>query len=60
MKWAPAIASFVVLLMSILFWATHYGSPKNETFDCAMLVGGWHPDVPQTVRDGCNSPNKMT
>lgn len=53
-----------VLIVAIatagIVWLLLVTKSSRHEFDCTMLVGGWHPDVPQTVRDGCKSPNKMT
>jgi len=44
---AVSIVSFIFLI--------HYTEKSTVTvqYDCRMLIGGWHPDVPQTVQEQC-------
>lgn len=46
--------------LSLVFWAVHDVRPINEESDCRLLRGGWHPDAPLEIREGCDFPNKMT
>jgi hypothetical protein len=32
---------------------------QPKKFDCRMLVGSWHPDVPQEVIKECRNRNKI-
>lgn len=61
MKLDPELKPFIVyvLLMSfimgtLVYAYTHPKFPKVEvTYDCRVLMGGWHPDVPAQVMDQC-------
>lgn len=57
-SWSDVL--IVTLATVSLTWLSVGNAPQTHQIDCTMLVGGWHPDVPAGVRDGCNSPNKMT
>jgi hypothetical protein len=53
------------LIAGILLLSTVYGFVQDEDYhrmfdkpvtiryNCDMLLGGWHPDVPTEVIDGC-------
>jgi len=51
---------FMALIMGTLAYAyTHPKYPKVEIqYDCRMLIGGWHPDVPQQVINECREKMK--
>jgi hypothetical protein len=46
---------FMAVIMGTLAYAyTHPKFPKVEVvYDCRMLMGGWHPDVPEPVLAQC-------
>ena len=48
------IVTFAILLgvLVLAFWP----QDKNQVvvkYDCRMLIGGWHPDVPVAVQEEC-------
>lgn len=47
------VAFFIALAMCgyVIFFTEL--ARKQSPFDCRMLVGGWHPDVPQQVIARC-------
>lgn len=42
---AVAICGYIIFFTEL--------SRREAPFDCRMLVGGWHPDVPKQVIDKC-------
>jgi len=44
---------FVVLVLSLLFWPSDKGEVIVVKYDCRVLIGGWHPDVPVKVQEEC-------
>jgi hypothetical protein len=34
-----------------------FDKPMIIRYDCRMLIGGWHPDVPTEVIDACRKQN---
>lgn len=50
------LAVLVMVVPTIIFVAALYFSGKivdQATYDCRMLMGGWHPDVPLKVQEEC-------
>lgn len=52
----------IKLVFFILIFSTVYGYIQNDDFykieetkkyNCDMLIGGWHPDVPLAVQEEC-------
>ena len=37
-----------------------FDTPTIIRYDCDMLIGGWHPDVPREVIDKCRDPKERT
>jgi len=51
-------AHLALFLGVLIFWAF---VPTKGSLVCRMMIGGWHPDVPQeVVIEGCQLPKKMT
>ena len=49
-----AIASGIVFgLLILAVWSSSIGSVVVVKYDCSMLIGGWHPDVPAKVQEEC-------
>ena len=44
---------FVVLVLSLSFWPSNKGEVIVVKYDCSVLIGGWHPDVPVKVQQEC-------
>jgi hypothetical protein len=44
---------FVVLVLSLSFWPGDKGEVVVVKYDCSVLIGGWHPDVPVKVQEEC-------
>jgi hypothetical protein len=48
------IGIFSIVAVAIMVLAgVRDESIKINKFDCRMLIGGWHPDVPQKVVKQC-------
>ena len=37
-----------------------FDKPHIIRYNCDMLIGGWHPDVPPEVIQKCRDPNERT
>lgn len=56
----------IKLVFFILLFSTVYGYVQNDDFykiqekkyNCDMLIGGWHPDVPLVVQEECRKLKK--
>jgi hypothetical protein len=50
--WITVAAGIVFITMSILIaWPT--AKTEVAKYDCRVLIGGWHPDVPAKVIEEC-------
>jgi hypothetical protein len=52
MFWTTVTFSIILGMLILAFW------PKGKTevvvtYDCRVLIGGWHPDFPAKVIDEC-------
>jgi hypothetical protein len=50
--WTTMTFVIVLGILVLAFWP----ADKNELvvkYDCRMLMGGWHPDVPAAVQEAC-------
>ena len=47
------LAVGVLLLIIATAWPSNKSSVEVVKYDCRMLMGGWHPDVPKSVQDEC-------
>ena len=48
------ISSLVILSVAIIVLAgIRDNTIPERKFDCRMLIGSWHPDVPQEVMEAC-------
>jgi hypothetical protein len=45
--------SILLGLMTLAFWPSSKSSVVIVKYDCSMLIGGWHPDVPVKVQEAC-------
>ena len=55
MKFLLAISAGVAVTMVSFITLMHYTESRTITvrYDCRMLIGGWHPDVPTAVQQQC-------
>ena len=61
MKLLLSISVGVVVSLFSFILLVHYTESKSVTvkYDCRMLIGGWHPDVPTTVQKQCREKYKI-
>jgi hypothetical protein len=47
--------TFVIMISVLLlaFWPADKSSVVVVKYDCEILIGGWHPDVPIAVQEEC-------
>ena len=47
--------SVVGLICLVVFLIRNWPEDHTARYDCGILIGGWHPDVPPAVREKCMS-----
>lgn len=50
--WTVVTFTIIIAVLVLAFWP----QDKNQVvvkYDCRMLMGGWHPDVPVAVQEEC-------
>jgi len=51
--WIAIAASIVFGLLILAVWPNIKADVVVVKYDCSMLIGGWHPDVPVKVQEEC-------
>ena len=51
--WIAIAFSIVSGLLILAGWPSSKGDVVVVKYDCSMLIGGWHPDVPVKVQEEC-------
>jgi hypothetical protein len=51
--WTAITFSILLGLLTLAFWPSSKGDVVVVKYDCSMLIGGWHPDVPVKVQEEC-------
>jgi hypothetical protein len=51
--WTFVTFGIVLGILILSFWPASKGNVVVVTYDCSMLIGGWHPDVPVKVQEEC-------
>jgi hypothetical protein len=51
--WIAIASSIVSGLLALAFWSGSNSGVVVVKYDCSMLIGGWHPDVPVKVQEEC-------
>jgi hypothetical protein len=51
--WTTVTFFVLFVILALAFWPADKGSVVVVTYDCRMLIGSWHPDVPVTVQEAC-------
>ena len=51
--WTTVTFSIVFAVLVLALWPTNKSSVVVVKYDCRMLMGGWHPDVPVQVQEEC-------
>ena len=47
--------SVVGLICLVVFLIRNWPEEHSAQYDCGILIGGWHPDVPPSVQERCRS-----
>jgi hypothetical protein len=53
MFWTIVTFGILIGVLALAFWPTDKSSVVVVKYDCRMLIGGWHPDVPVRVQEEC-------
>jgi hypothetical protein len=61
MKLLVSVTLVVVIFLIGFITLMHYTESSSiiVRYDCRMLIGGWHPDVPTTVQKQCREKYKI-
>ena len=51
--WTFVTFGIVLGILILSFWPADKSSVVVVKYDCSMLIGGWHPDVPVKVQEEC-------
>ena len=51
--WTAVTFSIIVIVLVMVFWPANKGNVVVVKYDCSVLIGGWHPDVPVKVQEEC-------
>jgi len=51
--WTTTTFSIILVILVLSFWPASKGNVVVVTYDCSVLIGGWHPDVPVKVQEEC-------
>jgi hypothetical protein len=47
--------SIVGIICLVVFLIRNWPEEHSARYDCRILIGGWHPDVPPSVQEQCRS-----
>jgi hypothetical protein len=51
--WTVVTFAIVIAVLALAFWPQDKSNVVVVKYDCHMLIGGWHPDVPTSVQEEC-------
>lgn len=51
--WITLTFGILLGLLTLAVWPSSKGNVVVVKYDCSMLIGGWHPDVPVKVQEEC-------
>jgi len=51
--WAAVAVSIAIGSLVLAFWPSSNSDVVVVKYDCSVLIGGWHPDVPVKVQEEC-------
>ena len=51
--WTSVTFGIIILVLVLAFGPSSKGNVVVVKYDCSMLVGDWHPDVPARVQEEC-------
>jgi hypothetical protein len=50
--WTVVTFAIIAAVLVLAFWPQDQNQVVVK-YDCRVLIGGWHPDVPVTVQEEC-------
>lgn len=56
-KFITFFAILWIIICGLLITLTEI-SRKETKFNCSLLIGGWHPDIPQKFKELCDEAKK--
>jgi hypothetical protein len=51
--WTFMTFTSLLVVLTVSFWPSNKGNVVVVKYDCSVLIGGWHPDVPLKVQEAC-------
>jgi hypothetical protein len=51
--WTSVTFGIIIVVLVLAFWPTSKGEVVVVKYNCAILIGGWHPDLPVSVQEEC-------
>jgi uncharacterized integral membrane protein len=51
--WTLLTFGIIIGILILSFWPANKSSVVVVQYDCRVLIGGWHPDVPLKVQEEC-------
>jgi hypothetical protein len=51
--WAVVAVGITIGSLVLAFWPSSKGNVVVVQYDCRILIGGWHPDIPLKVQEEC-------
>lgn len=51
--WTAITFSILLGLLVLAFWPSKKSNVVVVKYDCSVLIGGWHPDIPLKVQEEC-------
>jgi hypothetical protein len=49
------VTSIVGIIILVVFLIRNWPEQHSARYNCGILIGGWHPDVPPSVQEQCRS-----
>ena len=53
MFWVVSTFAMLFGMLTLALWPTEKNNVVVVKYNCSMLIGGWHPDVPVKVQEEC-------
>jgi len=51
--WVTVTFGILIAILTLVLLPGSNGSVVVVQYDCRILIGGWHPDVPVSVQEEC-------
>ena len=56
--WAAVAVSIAIGSLVLAFWPSSNSDVVVVKYDCSVLIGGWHPDVPKDYAKLCEEAKR--